>query len=306
MEYSNKPKYGPDDAVRKILKDLPNVGTSNYFDEQLQRRITAERVGALEAGFLVRLLRMPSLVYSVAALVLICGLTFYVAYKTHTFDKNELHQIPSLSSDGPNESLSASGKEEIIMPLPPSGDRIPSAKEQEAIANRNTARVSGTGGGNDVASGRVEVSNTNATEGQMHMQGSEKGSAINEFHSEADKAMFPSKSSIKPPSAKGKSVEMMNDSKLRKVQSIQPEEIPLKATAIAPSASVDSIQMGKPVAPTLMRSMTAPLHSPKARFGMQSFHDSVGNRDSLLRDSLKRLGHMRDSSTIAPDSIKPF
>jgi hypothetical protein len=166
----------------------------------------------------------------------------------------------------------------------------------------NQSGNNGTGSGEkkvQAASGMNE--GKSVTRVEMNRSESRNDEHANEgVQPRAGKSQLQTKSVVRPVPAIGSANESKGNLQLQQNEVVQPGGDRLKATSIAPQMAVDSIQMTKPSLPALMRNIVSPRSTAKAKFGVQSMHDSAARRDSLLLDSLKKARKINDSSVLAP------
>jgi hypothetical protein len=293
MKSSDELNQHPDDRVREMLKNLPKVNAPDDFDLQLQRRINAEQGGAAEPWSFGKFFKMSALVYSVAALFLICGLSFFILYRTRSLENRESQQIPSIASESSKENIFPRRNEETVRATPSDQVENSSAKNSEGKNNQSGNNGTGSGEKKGQAAGGMNEGKS-VTRGEMNRSESKNDEHVNEgVQPRAGKNQLQTKSVVQPVPAIGSANESKGNLQLQQNEVVQPGGNRLKATSIAP-------QMTKPSLPALMRNIVSPRSTAKAKFGVQSMHDSAARRDSLLLDSLKKARKINDSSVLAP------
>jgi hypothetical protein len=221
-------------------------------------------------------------------------------------ENKESQQIPSIASESSKENIFPRRNEEVLRATPSDQVENSSVKSSEGKNNQSGDNSTGSDEKKVQAAGGANEGKA-VPGGEMNRHESRNDEHANEgVRSGAEKGQLQTKSIVRPMPAIGSTNESKDKIQLRQNGVVQPGGDRLKATSIAPQMSVDSIQMTKPSSPAIMRNMVSPMSSAKAKFGVQSLHDSASRRDSLLLDSLKKAKKTHDSSGSTSGNIKRF
>ncbi|MFI5252054.1 MAG: hypothetical protein ACHQQQ_06440 [Bacteroidota bacterium] len=112
MEDNSVPNQHSHENFRKWLKSLPKVQVSSEFEDNLQRRIRTGKSQSVPYGLWESLTKAPALVYSIAGLCVVAGLSAYIIYRTRVNDLKTPTLVPDNAHQYLRNSTTSSEKKE--------------------------------------------------------------------------------------------------------------------------------------------------------------------------------------------------